>query len=49
MPEKPLPASIRGRLLALLATAEASGVGDRSMADLIAAARAEARGLPADG
>ena len=30
-------------LRTLLATAEASGVGDRSMADLIAAARDEAR------
>lgn len=35
----------------LLATAEASGVGDRSMADLITAARHEARerGLLGDG
>jgi antitoxin ParD1/3/4 len=38
-------------LKALLGAAEASGVGDRSMTDLIAAAHDEARGrgLPADG
>ncbi len=38
-------------LRSLLAAAEASGVGERSMPDLIAAARDEARrrGLPLDG
>jgi hypothetical protein len=38
-------------LRTLLAAAEASGIGDRSLPDLLAAARTEARGrgLPGDG